>query len=74
MFRAIRQGCPVSALLFILCMKMLAKKVIYSKLLVGFDNGYPQKPIKIQQHADDAFSLNDRTEMCSALSILCDFG
>ena len=73
--RGIRQGCPVSALLFIICVEMLAKKVRSSEALSGFNFGYPQKPIKINQYADDGILfLNNRNEMCSALTILTDFG
>ena len=75
MSRGIRQGCPVSALLFIICVEILAKKVRNSETLAGFNFGYPQKPIKINQYADDGIMfLNNRTELCSALAILRDFG
>ena len=73
--RGIRQGCPVSALLFIICVEILAKKVRNSETLAGFNFGYPQKPIKINQYADDGIMfLNNRTELCSALGILRVFG
>ena len=73
--RGIRQGCPVSALLFITCVEILGIKVRSSQCLAGFNFGYPQKPIKISQYADDAIMfMNDRNEMCSALNILEKFG
>ena len=41
----------------------------------GFNFGYPQKPIKISQYADDGIMfMNDRNEMCSALNIFKKFG
>ena len=60
----------MSALLFIICVEILAKKVRNSKTLAGFNFGYPQKPIKINQYADDGIVF----ELCSALGILRDFG
>ena len=72
--RGIRQGCPVSALIFILCVEMLAIKVRNSNSLNGFQFGY-EKPIKIAQYDDDGILfLNNRNEMCSALNILEIFG
>ena len=72
--RGIRQGCTVSALIFILCVEVLAIKVRNSNSLHGFQFGY-EKPIKIAQYADDGILfLNDRNEMCSALNILEIFG
>ena len=54
----------MSALLFIICVEILAKKVRNSEILAVFNFGYPQKPIKINQHADDGIMfLNNRTEI-----------
>ena len=72
--RGIRQGCPVSALMFILCVEILALKIRNSNSLHGFQFNY-EKPIKIAQYADDGvLFLNNRNEMCSALNILEIFG
>ena len=38
--RGVRQGCPVSSLIFILCVEVLAIKVRNSGLLRGFQFGY----------------------------------
>ena len=43
----------MSALLFIICVEILAKKVRNSETLTVLNFGYSQKPIKINQHADD---------------------
>ena len=51
-FRGIRQGCPVSAILFIICVEVLGIRIRSSQCLAGFDFGHPQKP-KISQYADD---------------------
>ena len=73
--RGIRQGCPVSALLFVICVEVLGIKVRSSQSLAGFNFGYPQKPIKISQYADDGIMfLNNRNEVCSELNLLTKFG
>ena len=65
--RGIRQGCPVSALIIILCVEILAIKVRNSSSLHGFQFGY-EKLTKIAQYADEGILLlNNRNEMCSAL-------
>ena len=51
--RGIRQGCPMSVLLFIICTELLADKIRCNKDLLGFNFGYPQNPLKINQYADD---------------------
>ncbi len=72
--RGVRQGCPVSALLFVLCVEILGIKMRNTDLLNGFDFGY-NKAIKIAQYADDSvLFLNNRNEMCSALNLLRKFG
>ena len=73
--RGIRQGCPVSALLFVLCVEILAIKIRNSSTLKGFQFGFESKPVKIAQYADDGILfLNDKNELCSALNILEIFG
>ena len=74
-FRGIRQGCPVSPILFIICVEVLGIRIRSSQCLAGFDFGHPQKPIKISQYADDGIVfLKNRNDMCSALNILETFG
>ena len=75
MYRGIRQGCPVSALLFILCVEILSIQIRNSKSLKGFHFGFPEKPIKVSQYADDAIlCINNKDELCSAINILNNFG
>ena len=73
--RGIRQGCPVSALIFVLCVEILAVKIRNNPSLQGFHFGDVEKKIKITQYADDGILfLNNRNKFCSALNILEIFG
>ena len=55
LFRGVRQGCPVSALLFILCVEVLASHIRQNNNITGLrlDNE-GERNIKIIQYADDA--------------------
>ena len=73
--RGIRQGCPVSALIFVLCVEILGIEIRQHTGLKGFNLGNPVKQIKVIQYADDGIIfINDKHEMCCALSILNKFG
>ena len=75
MSRGIRQGCPVSALLFILCVEILGIYVRNSKSLRGFNFGKADNIIKISQYADDTvIFLNNNNELCLVLNIMNSFG
>ncbi len=75
MSRGIRQGCPVSALLFILSIEILGLQMRQDRDIKGFDLGFPDKPIKTIQYADDCILLfNDKNELCKSLSVLDKFG
>lgn len=60
MNREIRQGCPISALLFILTTEMLASRInSYKDINNGFKTGNNSE-IRLLQHADDSINtLND---------------
>lgn len=59
MNREIRQGCPISALLFILTTEMLASRINSYKDINGFKTGNNSE-IRLLQHADDSINtLND---------------
>ena len=73
--RGIRQGCPVSALLFVLSVEMLATKIRECPELKGFNIGIKENPIKITQYADDTtLFLNNKDELCTVLNVLHEFG
>ena len=72
--RGIRQGCPVSALLFILCTEIMAIKLRNDNRITGFRFGN-SKNIKLAQYADDTILfLNNRVEIERALNIINQFG
>ena len=69
--RGIRQGCPVSGLLFILAVEVLALRIRSSISVKGLPTG--NKHIKISQYADDGvLYLNDET-VC-AINIISNLG
>lgn len=71
----IRQGCPVSALLFVLATEILALKVRKHPTLKGFDIGCNKRYLKISQYADDAIMFfTNKSELCTAFSMLNEFG
>ena len=68
--RAIRQGCPASCLLFVLCVEVLDIKIRTNNSLKGYHLGNEHKTVKLAQYADDCISfLNNRAAFCSALNI-----
>ena len=53
--QGLRQGCPVSAILFILCIEILALNIDQNKNIKGFVFGNTE--LKISQYADDSTLL-----------------
>ena len=66
MTRGIRQGCPISALLFILTTEILASRINSSKDINGFKTG--NNKIRLLQHADD--STNTLKDINSAKHVI----
>jgi len=73
--RGIRQGCPLSALLFIMCTEILGQKIRHESKLKGFNFGFTSKPIKLVQYADDCtIFFNNSKEINIALILIKHFG
>ena len=73
--RGIKQGCPISALLFVIAVEVLAIQIRQSQSLKGYNFGTSSKNIKISQYADDCILfLNSKEELYSAINILQQFG
>ena len=75
-FRGIRQGCPVSALIFILCVEILAVNIRNNQELKGINlpGKHEPKEIKISQFADDCtLFLADSEQIILALEIVNNF-
>jgi hypothetical protein len=72
MKRGIRQGCPISALLFILCVEVLAINVRSTESIRGIK--LKNKEIKITQFADDTcLYLNGVNSLENAVKVFEDF-
>lgn len=74
MSRGIRQGCPVSALLFIFVIEILVLKINASESIQGLNLGQTNK-LKCVQHADDCtFPLKNVESLKDAIKIIENFG
>ncbi len=76
LYRGVRQGCPVSALLFILCMEVLACRIKQNDRISGLClDSIRDHNIKITQYADDAtLFLRNAADMQEAIETLEIFG
>jgi len=74
--RGVRQGCPVSALLFILCVEVLACHIRQNGDITGLKlDNEGKMNIKIVQYADDAtLFIRNRNEMEEVVRCLNLFG
>ena len=72
-YRGIRQGCPVSALLFIIATEIMALAIRQNSDIQGFK--VDENIIKILQYADDGtLLLKTEDEMKIAVDIISQFG
>ena len=73
----VRQGCPISPLLFILTIELLAIDIRKNDNIAGFKLSHNTCPIKIRMYADDAtFFLKDMIdyrEVLSRIKLFSDF-
>ena len=74
--RGIRQGCPISALLFVITVEILALKIRQSKDIRGLKIKQSQrKEFKISQLADDTtLFLKSKNDITAALNLIEIFG
>ena len=71
--RGVRQGCPVSSLIFILCVEILAAKINNNNEIKGIQlkTGKSIDHVKITQYADDGtLFLNNIAEMTEAINVI----
>ena len=72
--RGIRQGCPVSALLFILVVEVLAD-ILKTSSIEGIMSANAEKELNLCQYADDmAVFLKDEKHLSKVLDIVNEFG
>ena len=70
--RGVRQGCPISALLFILAVEILATSINENANIKGYTIG--NREIKIVQHADDStLLLRDKNSIKIAIQSINEF-
>ena len=55
--RSVRQGCPLSMILYILCIEPLIYKISQNTLIKGIKIPNCEREIKTIQHADDINSI-----------------
>ena len=73
--RGIRQGCPLSALLFILAVEVIANKIRNDNNIHGIEIGHLNKEIKICQLADDmTLFMNNINSGNVAIQLIDEFG
>ena len=71
--KGIRQGCPVSAYLFVICVELLAIKIRENLYIIGLEIN--QHVYKILQFADDTVLIaNNMSEIKKYLDVLYQFG
>ena len=74
MHRGVRQGCPISPLLFIMTVELLAINIRKEKNIKGFCIPGSNRPIKIKQYADDTtLFLKDIIDFREVLSKIKNF-
>ena len=74
MTRGIRQGCPISALLYIFVAEILAQKINVNSDIIGFKSHNMDREIKNIQHADDlSVALRDEKSLKNAIDTIQEF-
>ena len=71
--RGVRQGCPLSGLLFVLAVEPLAHQIRINESIKGLENG--NKITKLSMYADDTTAfIRDDSSAVSLLTLLEQFG
>ena len=71
--RGVRQGCPLSGLLFVLAVEPLAHQIRINQSIKGLENG--NKITKLSMYVDDTTAfIRDYSSAASLLSLLDQFG
>lgn len=71
--RGVRQGCPLSILLFVLAVEPLAHQIRINESIKGLENG--NKITKLSMYADDTTAfIRDDSSAVSLLNLLDQFG
>ena len=61
--RGVRQGCPLSGMLFVIAIEVLAQKIRRSKAIKGIEIEYNgSQEIKLSQYADETTALLSASE------------
>ena len=77
LYRGVRQGCPLAALLFIIAVELLSIQIKNNQELSGFELKQKNKTkiVKISQYADDSMLfLKNLEQIYLAIEILTEFG
>ena len=73
--RGIRQGCPLSALLFVLAVEFMANKIRSNEVIKPFEIPKCNTQFKLLKYADDIlFFIRDECSLKEILDELCLFG
>ena len=71
--RGVRQGCPLSGLLFVLVVEPLAHQIRIDESIKGLENG--NKITKLSMYVDDTTAfIRDDSSAVSLLTLLDQFG
>ena len=75
MERGIRQGCPISSMIFLFVTEILSIKKMSDQVIEGFITPMMSTDIKMIQHADDAtLILRNENSLKTALTCIKNFG
>ena len=69
--KGMRQGCPLSSTLFVLCAEILAQHIIRNKNMAGLNIGDTQ--VRLVQFADDMSCFVGNEESIEILFNTCEF-